>query len=190
MTWHRHRSQNAETLGDTTPNKNLSSTDDVAPTSLTKRWNARWHYTKQESQFQLNFGAMTSDRDQDRAKPSQEPSLIFGHRKNQEKIKKKSRMKKSRKNQEKIKKKSRKNQEKIKNAQSPTFAHLDQIRQKIKKKSSFESTRSTEKSRKNQVSSRPDRLKNQEKIKFRVDQICRKIKNWKSTPGAPSDIAA
>ena len=59
---------------------------------------------------------MTSDRDQDRAKPSQEPSLIFGHRKNQEKIKKKSRMKKSRKNQEKIKKKSRKNQEKIKNS--------------------------------------------------------------------------
>ena len=111
MTWHRNRSQNAETLDDTTPNKNLSSTDDVAPESLTKRWNARWHYTKQESQFQLNFGAMTSDRDQDRAKPSQEPSLIFGHRKNQEKIKKKSRMKKSRK---KIKKKSKKNQEKIK----------------------------------------------------------------------------
>ena len=52
--------------------------------------------------------AMTSGRAQDRAKPGQEPSLIFGHRKNQEKIKKKSRMKNQEKNQEKIKKKIKK----------------------------------------------------------------------------------
>ena len=31
MMWHRNRKQNAETLGDTTPNKNFSSADDVAP---------------------------------------------------------------------------------------------------------------------------------------------------------------
>ena len=177
MTWHRHRSQNAETLGDTTPNKNLSSSWTLA------RW--RLTGTRIERNLAKNLPwFLVTEKIKKKSRKNQEwknqEKIKKKSKKNQEKIKKKSRMpnlphslistrsaKKSRKNQVSSRPDQLKNQEKIK-------FRVDQIGWKIKKKSSFESTRSAEKSR---IENRPRELhltSRRGALTFLTTLMCRK----------------